>query len=301
VIAPLPTLNVRFSCVVDTPPRFAVQALTWAASLLTYGGQTPESLVVHYVDECEPTLTTIFDAWGVATVPVQRFDQRHGPSNKLTQLESERLQFADYVVLCDCDTAFCAGLSSWIGGASIRACIAALRGPSAERWEYLFRCAELPLPPARKKAMLVNAETLPSYCNGGLMVIPQPLLQALREPWARWDRWVLDRPNLVDPYFADQISFAMACEQLGLSIEHLPLELNFHTGLLHGHVLQSVSGQSDADPMVLHYHQLGADGLLGATRMVRVNRQIERINDLIRWLQRTGGREPPHCFLLEDA
>lgn len=145
--------------------------------------------------------------------------------------------------------------------------------------------------------MLVNAETLPSYCNGGLLIIPQGMFQRLREAWPKWNRWAIDRPNILDSYFIDQISFAMACEELRLSIDHLPLELNFHTDLLYGHRLHAVTGKTDVEPLVLHYHRrTGEDGLLKGTYMESVNRQIKKINDLIRWMRRTNFMAAPESF-----
>ena len=189
----------------------------------------PDSIVVHNVGEGDPKLKKILNSWGIATATVQPFDLRHGPSNKLSQLESHLLQSADYVVLCDCDLAFCASIVPWIRGTAIRACIASLRGPSEDRWAYLFRSAGLELTPSRMKAMVANADTLPSYCNSGLLIIPQEAFRLLRQVWPKWQLWLLDRPNVVGRYFSDQISFAMACEDLQLKIDHLPIELNFHT------------------------------------------------------------------------
>src|SRR5271166_3468885 len=121
-------MNVRFSCVMDQHPRFVQQALIWAASLLTYAGQEPDTLLIHCVDGLDPKYKKIFDSWEVETRVVQRFDSRHPYSNKLTQLESVPLHSADYVVLCDCDMAFCGSISPWITGDSIRACLAARAG-----------------------------------------------------------------------------------------------------------------------------------------------------------------------------
>jgi hypothetical protein len=294
-------VKIKFSCVIDKPPRFATQALTLAASLLTYGEQSADSVVIHNVGEWDPARRKMFDSWGIATATVQQFDPRHGPSNKLSQLESDLLHSVDYVVLCDCDIAFCASIAPWIRGSAIRACIAARKGLSEDRWAYLFRSAGLELPASRMKAMIVNAGTLPSYCNGGLLVIPQDAFQKLREVWPKWHRWLLNRPNIVDGFFSDQISFAMACEDLRLAIDHLPLELNFHTDLLYGHQLDAATGKTDVEPFVLHYHAHGMleDGLLKKTYMESVNRQIEKINALIRWMRRTGGECAPRSFLQE--
>src|SRR6185295_13803587 len=107
-------MHIRFSCVIDQKPKYADQAVVWAATLMVYGGQSADSLIIHHVGECEPACKRLFDAWGIETRQVERFDRRHGPSNKLTQLASESLQAADYVVLCDCDMAFCNSISPWI-------------------------------------------------------------------------------------------------------------------------------------------------------------------------------------------
>jgi hypothetical protein len=257
-------------------------------------------VVIHNVGGWDSALRTIFESWGIATATVQRFDPHHGPSNKLSQLGSDLLHTADYVVLCDCDIAFCASIAPWIRGSAIRACIAALKGPPEDRWAYLFRSAGLELPASRMRAMMVNAKTLPSYCNGGLLIIPQDAFQKLRQVWPKWHRWLLNRPNIVGRYFSDQISFAMACEDLRLSIDHLPLELNFHTDLLYDHQLYSATGKTGVEPLVLHYHDHGMleDGLLKETYMESVNRQIEKINALIHWIRRTGGGAP-RSFLQE--
>src|SRR5947208_858660 len=103
-------VKIVYSCVVDQNPRSAHQAFIWASSLLGYGGQEPESLVVHIVRDCHPNYKALFDSMGVRTVLVEPFDPGHRHSNKLTQLtqlDSEASGSADYVVLCDCDIAFC--------------------------------------------------------------------------------------------------------------------------------------------------------------------------------------------------
>jgi hypothetical protein len=276
-------MKVKFSCVVDQHPKFARQALIWASSLLTYGGQEADALLIHTVDGCDAKYKRIFDTWGIETLVVQRFDPRHPHSNKLTQLESEPLRAADYVVLCDCDLAFCASIASYITGNAIRACIAALPGLSSRQWEHLFQVAQVGVPPARMKTALKDAETLPTYCNGGLLIIPQAIFQDLREVWPRWNRWLLDRPKLIKPFFTDQISFTLSCAELGLTINHLPLELNFHTGMGSTRRLFRATGGINVYPIVLHYHHhVNASGLLLPNNIVSVNRQIVKINKLIR-------------------
>jgi hypothetical protein len=187
-------MNVKFSCVVDQHPKFGRQAIVWASSLLIYGGAEVDSLVIHTVGEYDSEYKAIFHNWGIETQVVQGFDQRHPNSNKLAQLETNSLHNADFVILCDCDVAFCSAVSSWVSGEAIRARIGSYAGLPSSRWGQLFCSAELPLPIARANALLDEAETLPSYCNGGLYIIPQNLFQRLRVVWPKWDRWLLDQP-----------------------------------------------------------------------------------------------------------
>lgn len=291
-------MTVKFSCVVDQDPKFARQALVWAASLLTYGGEEAESVVVHTVGESHADCLQVLRGWGIETPVVQPFDERHANSNKLAQLESEALYSADYVVLCDCDIAFCQDISPWIMGDAIRARIASFAGLPHRQWEKVFRMAELSLPAARVKAVLNGLDTLPTYCNGGIYILPQSLLQKLREVWPRWDRWLLDRRDLIRPFdaFADQISFAMSCEELHLSVDHLPLELNFD-GVSRPRGLHRVVGKTEIQPLVVHYHELDAKGLLRFTQIPAVNREIRKINDLIRLARRVNFHKPSLLLL----
>jgi hypothetical protein len=282
-------MTVKFSCVIDQHPRFAQQALVWASSLLVYGGQESDSLVIHSVGECNPKYRSIFEAWEIDTRIVQRFDRRHPNSNKLAQLESEPLHSADHVVLCDCDIAFCGDVSPWIEGESIRARVASSAGLPPHRWQKVFDAAGLRLPEARVEAVVTRVNTLPTYCNGGLYILPQALFQRLHEAWPRWDQWLLDRDELIRPFaeFVDQISFAMSCEELGLSVDYIPLMLNFDTLYL-SHELSGGIKKAGIHPIVLHYHRLNSSGLLRLTRIPSVNRQIRKINELIRLARRVN-------------
>jgi len=291
-------MTVTFSCVMDQHPRFAQQAQVWAASLLTYGGQEADSLVIHAVGDCDLEYKRIFEDWGIKIRIVEPFDPRHPNSNKLAQLESEALHSADYVVLCDCDTAFCEAISTWMKGDSIQARIASFAGLSPRQWENVFQSAGLSLPALRVKSVLNCQDTLPTYCNGGIYIIPQFLLQKLREAWPRWDRWLLDHDELIRPFlaFADQISFALSCEELGLSVDHLPLEMNFD-GVSRPQGLYRVTRKTEIQPRVLHYHLLNKRGLLPSTQISSVNRQIRKINDLICLTRRVNFHKPSFLLL----
>lgn len=270
----------------DQSPKFAHQASIWASSLLSYANQESDSIVIHAVNQCNPNYQRFFDSLGVKTQSVKPFDYRHPHSNKLVQLESWLLQSADYVVLCDCDIAFCESISSWITGDSIRAKVVDAASLSLDHWERIYSSANLQLPTSRVKSTFDNLETLPTYCNGGLLIIPQPIYQALRKVWPEWNRWLLERPELLEPhaFFTDQVSFSLSCEALGLTIDHLPVDLNFPT-----HLPYAASSLVGVYPKVLHYHdRVDPSGCLLPTGVPSVDQQIEKINNLIRLTRRAG-------------
>lgn len=275
-------IKATFSCIVDRDPKFIRQALVWASSLLAYARQDPDTILVHTIGSLDSKYSQILHSWGIQTYPVQPFDLRHAKSNKLSQLGSEALYSADYAVLCDCDIAFCGSISPWIEGDCIRARSAFREGLRPQQWEQLFRTAGLKLP-AWTGALVTGGKTLPSYCNGGLYIIPRMILHDLRKTWCKWDRWLLDNFDGVRPVAAyiDQISFALSCEELGLRINYLPIELNFPAV---GDIrFQSYGwGGNAIHPLVLHYHRTDDQGLLLPSRIASVNREIERINFLIK-------------------
>jgi hypothetical protein len=277
-------MKAVFSCVVDDKPKYARQAMLWAASLLIYGTQNAESLVVHTVGEGDPELHALLSSWGIDAVQIKPFDARHPHSNKLAQFETASLQNADYVALCDCDLAFVAPISPWLCGERIRANIALRPGPRPAQWKMIFAAANLRFPMDR--VLAGNATpTLPTYCNGGLYIIPRALFAQIGGFWAKWDRWLLERAELMKSkqILADQISFALACEELGLTINYLPIELNYHLGPR----LESLKGggRRNCAPRVLHYHNfVGPRGFLQQTKIASVNAAIARTNELIRCL-----------------
>jgi hypothetical protein len=287
-------MRTAFSCVVDDDPKYIRQAVLWAASLLVYGEQRAESLVVHTVGQADPGLRHLLDHWGIEMVEVQAFDGRHRYSNKLTQFETASLREADVVVLCDCDLAFTRSVMPWIQGERLRARIAHRPWLRPAQWDAIFASANLRLPTARVRAG--NGEwTLPSFCNGGLYMMPRALFDEMGDVWVKWNRWLLERLELLHPLqmFADQVSFSLACEDLGLRIDYLPVELNYHLGF-------SPTASPDGDdwwidvPRVLHYHKrMGPDGYLQGGQIQPVTAAVVQINGLIRCLRDLYPLEQP--------
>jgi len=279
-------MRTVYSCVVDTDPKYARQAVLWAASLLVHGEQEAESLVVHTIGETDPRLTDLLDSWGVEQVQVEPFDSRHPYSNKLVQFATPSLQQAQHVVLCDCDLAFAAPIAPWTKGDRIRARIVQRPWLPLTQWRSIFEAANIRFPRVRVRAG--NGQpTLPSFCNGGLYVVPQRLFERVGSNWCQWDRWLLDHAELLGgplAIFADQVSFTLACEAMGERIDYLPVELNYHSGT-RAAAAAARDGRKGFVPRVLHYHSaVGPRGFLFQERIPSMNAATERVNQLIRSL-----------------
>ncbi|MBI2955195.1 MAG: hypothetical protein HYY30_12830 [Chloroflexi bacterium] len=273
--------SVVYSCIVDRHPRFAYSAVLWAASLISYAGQEPGGILVQLVEGCDPSYRRAIESLGVRTEYVKAFDSRHPLANRLRLLESEALRVPDYVVLCDCDLAFCSSIAPWVAGDTVRAKIVDCANLSLEHWRRLFAAAGFAPPSTTTTGTVDRCVTLPDYCNGGLMILPRALVPRLADVWPKWDRWLLDRPELVHPFefHTYQVAFTLSCRELGLTIDHLPSELNCPTHLSPSAVDESL----EAPPLVLHYHsRLDTDGLLLPMGLPLVDPQIAKINQLVR-------------------
>jgi hypothetical protein len=274
-----------FSCVVDSAPGMAYSAWVWAITLTGLGGQRPASLAVHFVEGCAPDLRRALDALGASTAAIDRFDPRHPPSNKLSQLSSPLLASAGHLVLCDCDIAFCGDVSSVVTGHEIRARTVDVAGVELGRWDRILEAAGLQGLSRMKGSgastvrTLDGDPTLRAYCNGGFLVVPRDPFEILVDAWPRWNRWVLEHPELLGGpnYHADQVSFALACIDAGLEIELLPREVNMPT-----HIPRQVRALKGIDPLALHFHrEIDPAGMLKPTGVSSVDRRIAAVNQLI--------------------
>lgn len=274
-------MRVVFSCIVDNRPVFAYQAHLWVTSLLGLARRDPQELVVHLTEACDPEYERVFAQMGVTTVRVPPFDARHPHSNKLAQLHTARLKDADLVVLSDCDVAFCADISEILAdGDAIRAKPVDRGNPGPEYWQKIYAKAGFGAPDLSAVALLDNSPTPPLNFNGGLYVLPQRYFEPLRSVWPRWNRWMLDNSDLLEPFtlFTDQISFALSLQEMGAPVQPLSLIYNCPT-----HMPFPEGYPLDAPPKVLHYHShLDSSGFLLPTAEAAINQSIEDVNTLIR-------------------
>jgi len=275
-------MSTIYSCVVDGAGPYPYQATLLVRSLIELAGVAPGEIVAHIVTGADPAVARELGRHGVATRSVAPFG--HPYCNKLQQLRHLAERPADRTILLDTDIFALRPLdlpaSDAIQGKIVDVALPPLRvirGIAAE--------AGLEIPPARTD--LRGEETVAGNFNGGLYVIPGPLLAPLADGWERWARWCLERLPLFESWTAhvDQIAFAFAVRELGLPIAPLGRAWNMPTH----------QGPADVEEPVrlLHYHRhVDEDLELRPTGGPGVDAEIARANEAIRRWRLENGTGP---------
>jgi hypothetical protein len=270
---------VMYSCVIDAQPLYLFQGMVFARTLMESAGVPPEAIVVHLIEGVPTSAERALRELGVCTVATHPFDPRHPYSNKLVQLRTEVLRESDYAVLCDSDLAFAGDIKAWIDGDRLRAKPVDYARPPLATWRSLLKTFGFAEDVPCTAATHSGEATYANNFNGGLYIIPQRVLEALRQTWPEWNRRLLQERAMLGRYFVhtDQIALGLALAELGHVGEPLPLELNLPTHLaLPPHYVLT------APPRVLHYHKrIDLGGRLVATGNALVDGAIHQVNAVI--------------------
>ena len=100
--------------------------------------------------------------------------------------------------------------------------------PPLEVLHEIFAAAGVPAPPTTPLPWGENQETVAGNSNGGLYLIPAPLLPALAPAWETWARWLLDRRDSsgTGAFHLDQVAMVLALTAEGIGTEQLDVRWN---------------------------------------------------------------------------
>ena len=273
-----------FSCVVDEHPRFHLDALRWFISLTTIAGVDPRDLVVHVVGSDTSDALLHLRSCGVTVRSVDPFDPRSPHCNKVAgALRLAEEQTEGLVVLCDTDIAVLEDPRILVlPPGSIGGKVVDRPVPPLEVLQAIFEAAEVPAPPTASLPW-GDERTVTGNSNGGLYLIPAPLLRRLARAWETWARWLLDRRELLLDwtFHLDQVAMTLALAAEGIGSE--PLDVRWNTPV---HDLTRIPPDPPI-PAVIHYHQeVDSLGHIRMTGSPAIDTQIERVNEAIGQLWR---------------
>ena len=269
-----------FSCVVDEHPRFHLEALRWFVSLTTIAGVDPRDLRVHVVGSDASDALVHLRSCGVTVRRIDPFDPRSPHCNKVAgamRLAEEQVE--GVVVLCDTDVAILEDPRTLvvppgsIGGKVVDSPV-----PPLDVILDIFAAAEVPAPQSIPLPWGAGQTTIVGNFNGGLYLIPAPLLPVVAPAWEAWARWLLGhRELLLDwAFHLDQVAMALALAAEGIGSEQL--EVRWNTPI---HDLTRIPADPPA-PAIIHYHQqVDPQGRILSTGFSSIDQQIERVNQAI--------------------
>jgi hypothetical protein len=283
----------RFACVVDEHPRFHLDALRWYAALTALAGVEPSDLVVHAVGGRSSEILGFLGSQGVNIRSVERFDARSPHCNKI----SGALRLADdpiegMAVLCDTDVVVCEDprqltlQPGTVAGKLVDAPVPALQVVLS-----IFLAAGLQAPPTVPLPWGPDDWTVSGNSNGGLYLVPGPLLPRLATAWAHWAVWLLDRAELLQEWtvYVDQVAMALALAAEGVG--SLALDVRWNTPT---HDPSRIPPDAP-EPKVLHYHQeIDLQGLIRVTGIASIDSRIGEVNGAIRAVWKQAAPDSTH-------
>ncbi len=270
----------KFSCVVDAPPRFHLDALRWFAALHLVAGVSPSDMIVSAVGGCRSDVLDYLEARGVMIQEVEPFDERSPHCNKISgALGLASMGIEGLTVLTDTDVVILEDPRLLTVGESSVALKAVDRAvPPLEVLTAVFATAELPLPSLWPIDAEPGKSTLAGNGNGGFYLVQSGVLPRVAKAWQTWARWLLERLDLLDRWtvYVDQVAMAMALAAEGLEAQRLESRWNFPT--------HDRKGLPTSPPpsAVIHYHkEVNARGLLLGTGITTIDRRIDLANAAI--------------------
>jgi hypothetical protein len=270
----------RFACVVDEHPRFHLDALRWYAALTALAGVKPGDLVVHAVGSTSSEILRFLTTQGVTIRSIEHFDVRSPHCNKI----SGALRLADspivgMAVLCDTDIAVFED-PRWLNlpPGSVAGKVVDAPVPPLGVILNIFVAAGLKPPSTVPLPWGPDDWTVSGNNNGGLYMIPGPLLPRVATAWAHWAAWLLDRAELLEQWtvYVDQVAMALALAAEG--VNSVPLDVRWNTP-----THDPTRIPKDAlEPAIIHYHQeVSRQGLIRLTGIASIDRRIGEANDAI--------------------
>ncbi|MGA2836084.1 MAG: class I SAM-dependent methyltransferase [Acidimicrobiales bacterium] len=269
-----------FSCVIDEDPRFHLEALRWFASITAVAGASPCDLTVHVVGSADSDALDILEGKGVTIRPIRPFDSRSAHCNKIAgALSLAAAGVEGLAVLTDADVMICEDPRALLlEPGAVAAKTVDAPNPPLDIVRTVFDRAGVELPPIVALDFDPVGETIEGNANGGLYLVPGPLLAQVAEAWDRWARWLLDRQGLLGSFgvFVDQMAMALALGAEGIPFQRLDPRWNTLTHI-HEWIPEDV-----ATPAVIHYHDaLTPTGLLARSGFAAIDERIDVCNDAV--------------------
>jgi hypothetical protein len=252
-------------------------------SLAAFGGSLASvQRVAYFVPDSPPERKRELELLGVETREVDPPHRGSPWANKLAALEDPTDY--DWLALIDTDALVVGDFGEFFKGDVLRACsVHAPDAPTFGQWRALFAMFDLEFPEKRLRASVTGELTPPALATG-IMLIPAPVVDTLRDAWGGViDSMVARRDEILDVTGfqwggGDQIPLTLALQKGGIAFQLLPIGMLFPTN----ERFPDKRGADEVDPLIIHpsrrrtrYGSIGPSGYRVAdARIATVNRTL---------------------------
>jgi len=246
--------KVAYSIAVDGHPKFVFQAYYCAKSLVAFAGVKPSDVHIQFTEKVSDDLISIFAEKGYRIHRLEAFGDRKY-CNKISQLDPFVDEDVDYVVLLDADIMVLGDLSELATGTALKAKVVDTPNPPMPVLLEVAAAAQLQTVGPKMMSDTGQGETFRGNCNGGVYVIPKPLLRTVREGWRKWALWLLENPGPLEragrSENVDQVAMWLTLTAGNIAYEPLASNYNYY-----GHFQGRHDYTDTSKPIkILHYHE----------------------------------------------
>lgn len=274
--------NLIIGCVAENTPKYLSQALRLLQSIRWFGGKIADvKFIVCVVDGCDPVYKAEFEKYVAEVRIVERFSEKHPPSNKLRFLQQPDLQEYQHILLLDCDTLVVQDPSLYLQADGFRAKIADGPTTPSHRFKELFDYFQLPMPAEDFNCSVRGTPTVP-YFNAGVLLFSQAAMNDLVPAWVKLNEELIKNMGTLLPgsyaFFCEQASLCLAIVESGTKFDVFGNAMNFP--IHHESYINLLEG---IDPLIIHYHNLvDSSGYISPSKYPLANKRITQFNDRLR-------------------
>jgi hypothetical protein len=272
--------RVLIATVVENRRPFDREAEILFSTLRCYGGSLSRARgVAYFVNAAQVDTVERLHRLGVEVRICPPVNEAVPHANKIAALQDETN--IDYVVVLDSDTCILRDFSIHLTGHGVGIKPVDCERLTAEEWQQLFAVFDLHVPRARYLTTVDKVETI-AYFNSGVLIVPQRHIAPLRDAWRTLVQRILDYhpvlPQMARYSWSDQFALTIALAAERIPHRALPHEMNFPTHL----PVHPDWRPETLNPFIIHHHhRFASDGKLLPCLYDHVNRDIDRVNQLI--------------------
>ncbi len=278
--------HLSLECVVDLHPRFFVEVVLWSLCVKRYIPADVAKPVVWFVGDGPDDLIRWLRDKGIETRTASSLLHQAPHCNKIIPFMEATENVA--VAVTDTDLYFVDSPVHFLGGDRFRAPPNNHCNPPPFIWRNVLSASGIGRPYRPSLSLFSGIggmrETFINNVCGSIIFAPTGRSKKFAEKWLNWAKWLIDNREILERWrvHVDQMSFALALEEIGEDVDFLPPQLNtilhlfeqietpyaFH--LTTGH-LPNFANRFHED------RTMASDGL-----SEMMSERIERLNDCIR-------------------